>query len=88
MERLKKTGLQKLSRTDEDSRFLRERQGFVLGYTATVAVSEDHWIVAQQVSQASNDNGLLVPMLEAVERECGERPDKRWPTADFSRRRI
>jgi IS5 family transposase len=26
------------------------------------------------VSQSSNDNGLLVPMVEAVERECGERP--------------
>ena len=74
IQRLKKAGVQKLSRTDEDSRFLRERKGFVLGYTATVAVSEDHLIVAQQVSQASNDNGLLVPMLEAVERECGESP--------------
>ena len=74
MERLKKAGVQKLSRSDEDSRFLRERKGFVLGYTATVAVSEDHLIVAQQVSQASNDNGLLVPMVEAVERECGEGP--------------
>lgn len=74
MQRLKKAGGKKLSRTDADSRFLRERRGFVLGYTATVAVSEDHLIVAQQVSQASNDNGLLVPMLEAVERECGEGP--------------
>jgi IS5 family transposase len=76
IERLKKAGGKKLSRTDEDSRFLRERQGFVLGYTATIAVSEDHLIVAQQVSQASNDNGLLLPMLEAVERECGQRPGR------------
>jgi transposase len=74
IQRLKKAGVKKLSRTDADSRFLRERQGFVLGYTATVAVSEDHLIVAQQVSQASNDNGLLLPMLEAVERECGQGP--------------
>lgn len=74
IERLKKAGVQKLSRSDEDSRFLRERQGFVLGYTATVAVSEDHLIVAQQVSQASSDNGLLLSMVEAVERECGEGP--------------
>jgi transposase/IS5 family transposase len=73
MERLKKAAGQKRSRSDADSRFLRERRGFVLGYTATVAVSEDHLIVAQQVSQAGNDNGLLVPMVEAVERECGER---------------
>jgi transposase len=74
LERLKKSGLKKLSRTDEDSRFLRQRQGFVLGYTGTMAVSEDHVIVAQQVSQAGSDNELLVPMVERVEQECGERP--------------
>lgn len=74
MERLKKAGVKKLSRTDEDSRFLRDRRGFTLGYTATVAVSEDYLIVAQQVSQEAADNALLVPMVEAVERECGERP--------------
>lgn len=74
LERLKKSGLKKLSRTDEDSRFLRQRQGYVLGYTGTVAVSEDHLIVAQQVSQAGADNELLVGMVERVEQECGERP--------------
>jgi transposase len=74
LERLKKSGLKKLSRTDADSRFLRQRQGYVLGYTGTVAVSEDHVIVAQQVSQAGADNELLVAMVERVEQECGERP--------------
>src|SRR5271154_514152 len=83
MQRLKKAGIQKLSRTDQDSRFLRERKGFVLGYTATVAVSEDHLIVAQQVSQSSNDNGLLLPMLEAVERECGQRPGQALADSGF-----
>lgn len=72
MEQLKKAGVKKLSRTDEDSRFLRDRKGFTLGYTATVAVSEDHLIVAQQVTQASSDNELLVPMVERVQQECGE----------------
>ncbi|MGH9727750.1 MAG: transposase [Candidatus Acidiferrales bacterium] len=74
IERLKKAGVKKLSRVDEDSRFLRDRRGFTLGYTATMAVSEDHLIVAQQVSQAGNDNDLLVPMVERVEQECRERP--------------
>lgn len=83
MERLQKAGFKKLSRTDPDSRFLRERGGFVLGYTATVAVSSDHLIVAQQVSAASNDNGLLVPMVEAVERECGERPAQALADSGF-----
>jgi transposase len=76
LERLRKSGLKKLSRTDPDSRFLRERGGFTLGYTATIAVSEDHLVVAQQVSQEPTDNQLLVPLADAVERECGERPEK------------
>ena len=83
IERLKKAGVNKLSRSDEDSRFLRERKGFVLGYTATVAVSEDHLIVAQQVSQAGNDNGLLLPMVEAVERECGQGPERMLADSGF-----
>ena len=82
MERLKKAGMQKLSRTDQDSRFLRERKGFVLGYTATVAVSEDHLIVAQQVSQASTDNGLLVPMVERWNGSAGSGRDK-WADSGF-----
>jgi transposase len=76
MERLRKVGVKRLSRTDEDSRFLRDRRGFTLGYTATMAVSEDHLIVAQQVSQEPTDNALLVPLVEAVERECGARPQQ------------
>lgn len=76
IEQLKKAGVKKLSRTDADSRFLRERKGFTLGYTATIAVSEDHFIVARQIGQASSDNGLLVPMMDAVEQECAESPGR------------
>ena len=74
LQRLKKSGMRKLSRTDGESRFLPDRRGFTLGYTATLAVSDDHLIVAQQVSRELNDNGLLVPMVDRVQRECGERP--------------
>jgi transposase/IS5 family transposase len=83
LERLKKSGLQKRSRTDEDSRFLRGRRGWMLGYTATVAVSEDYLIVAQQVSQESTDNELLVPMVERVQQECGEPPGQVSADAGF-----
>jgi transposase len=76
LQRLKKSGLKKLSRTDGDSRFLRERTKFTLGYTATVAVSDDHLIVAQQVSQEGSDNGLLLPLIAAVQRSCGQRPQR------------
>jgi transposase len=74
LKRLKKSGMRKLSRTDGESRFLPDRRGFTLGYTATLAVSDDHLIVAQQVSRELNDNGLLVPMVDRVQSECGERP--------------
>jgi len=40
--------------TDPDSRFLRERQGFTLGYTVSTAVSEDHVILEQQVARAAH----------------------------------
>ena len=73
LERLQKAGLKKLSRSDPDSRFLRERGGFTLGYTATLAVSEDHLIVGQCVTQETNDNDLLLPLVDLVEQQCGEK---------------
>lgn len=48
----------------------------MLGYTGTLAVSGDHLIVAQRVTQETNDNEALLPMVDAVERECGERPQR------------
>jgi transposase len=71
---LRKSGQKRSSRTDPESRYLRARSGFCLGYTAEVAVSDDHLIVAQRVHQQTNDNGSAAEMTEAVERECGERP--------------
>ena len=74
LEQLRKSGQQRGSRTDPESRYLRRRGGFCLGYTAEVAVSDDHLIVAQRVHQATNDNGSLQAMTEACEHECGESP--------------
>ena len=76
LERLKKSGLKRRSVTDPESRFLKERRGYVLGYTVTMAASEDHLIVEQRVSQKATDNGLLVPVVEAVKRRCGESPGR------------
>lgn len=73
LERLRKSGLKKLSKTDEDARFLRERGGFVLGYTGEIAVNEEHLIVARRVTQNATDNASLVPMVEEVERQSGEK---------------
>jgi transposase len=74
LERLKKSGLKKLSRSDEDARFLRQRGGFTLGYTGQIAVSDDHLIVAQRVTQNATDNGSLLPMIDEVKQRCGTGP--------------
>jgi hypothetical protein len=77
LERLRKTGMQKLSRTDVDARFLRQRgPGFEWGYTAEVAVSDDHFILAQRVTQNATDNQSLLPLVDAVEQQCGTRPSQ------------
>jgi transposase len=75
MERLKKSGLKKLSQTDEDARFLRQRgNSFVLGYSAEISVSDDHLIVAQRVTQNTTDNESLQPMVDQVKQRCGAPP--------------
>jgi transposase len=76
LERLRKSGKEKLSRTDADARFLRCRRGFELGYTGEIAMSEDHLIVAQRVTQESTDNASLSPMVEQVKLECGSPPEE------------
>lgn len=74
LEQLRKSGQSKLSRTDRDARFLRAPGGFVLGYSAEVAVSEDHLIVAQRVTQSTTDHESLLPMVEQIEQRCGSPP--------------
>jgi transposase len=76
LEKLRKAGLRKRSLTDPDSRFLRERQGFTLGYTVSMAVSEDHVIVEPRVTQETTDNASLLSLVEAVVEHCGESPQR------------
>src|ERR1700688_707122 len=76
LEKLRKSGLKKLSRTDAEARFLRERSGFALGYTAEAAVNEDHLIVGQRVTQNAADNHSLIPMVEEAERLSGAKAEK------------
>jgi transposase len=68
--------LEKRSRTDPDSRFLRQRGGFVLGYSGEIAVSQDHLIVGARVTENTHDTPALVPMVEQVERQCRRRPHR------------
>jgi transposase len=74
LQELRKSGQQRGSRSDPESRYLRKRGGFCIGYTAELAVSDDHLIVAQRVHQEPVDHSGLVAMTKAVERECGQRP--------------
>lgn len=83
LEELKKSGLKRRSRTDPDSRFLKERKGFVLGYTVTLAASEDQLIVEQRVTQETTDHAALRPMVEGVQQRCGETPAQVSADSDF-----
>jgi transposase len=74
LEKLVKSGAKQQSRTDPDSRFLRQAGGFVLGYTVDLAVSDDHLIVAQRTTQAASDSESLLPMVDRVMEACGEHP--------------
>jgi transposase len=76
LERLRKSGEAKLSRGDGEARFLRERGGFALGYTAEIAVSDDHLIVAQRITLNRCDVPALVPLVEEVEQRTRARPEK------------
>jgi transposase len=76
LQRLRKSGLKQLSRTDEDARFLRQRGGrFELGYTGEVAVSDDHLILAQRLTQNATDNDALLPLIDEVKQQCGSPPE-------------
>ena len=81
--RLRKSGLRQLSRTDPESRFLRSREGWQLGYSAEIAVSEDHLLVAQRVTQNASDNASLLPLVDEVDRQCRARPQRMSAASGF-----
>jgi len=75
LEKLKKSGLGKLSRNDANARFPRERGGvFALGYSAEIAVPDDHLIVSRRVTQNTTDNASPAPVVNKVRRHCGALP--------------
>jgi transposase len=87
LEKPRKSGMKKVSRTDdEDARLLREGSGFALGYTSEAAVNEDHMIVGQRVMQHVTDNSNLIPMVKQAERQSvtkaeRERTNRKLETA-------
>lgn len=63
--------------TDPESRIMKGADGFVQAYNAQAAVEADfQLIVGQGVTQATNDKEQLIPMVEAIEEQSGQRPEE------------
>ena len=61
--------------TDPESRILKGSDGFVQGYNTQIAVEPAfQLIVGQQVTQAANDKQQLVPLLEKIQEQSGQKP--------------
>jgi transposase len=63
--------------TDPESRIMKGPDGFVQAYNTQAAVEPD-WqlIVGQTVTQATNDKQQLIPMVEVIAQQSGQRPEE------------
>lgn len=63
--------------TDPQSRIMKLQQGFEQCYNAQAVVEEGRQlIVAQQVGQNAADNGVLLELVDEVERNTGSKPQR------------
>jgi transposase len=63
--------------TDPESRIMKGADGFVQGYNAQAAVEPDlQLIVGQRVTEATNDKEQLMPLVEAIQQQSGQRPEE------------
>jgi transposase len=63
--------------TDPESRIMKGAEGFVQAYNAQAAVeSALQLIVGQTVTQAANDKEQLLPVIETLEQQSGQRPEE------------
>jgi DDE family transposase/transposase-like protein DUF772 len=61
--------------TDPESRIMKGADGFVQAYNAQAAVEPNlQLIVGQTVTQATNDKEQLLPMVEVMQQQSGQRP--------------
>ena len=61
--------------TDPESRIMKGADGFVQAYNAQAAVEPElQLIVGQTVVDATNDRQQLIPMIEIMEEQSGQRP--------------
>jgi len=63
--------------TDPQSRIMKLQQGFEQCYNAQAVVEEGRQlIVAQQVGQSAADSGVLLELVDEVERNTGSKPQR------------
>ena len=55
--------------TDPDSKLVKTPRGFIQGYSAQAAVSDDHLIIAAEIADEGIDCRQLEPMVDAARRE-------------------
>ena len=62
--------------SDPESRMLKGPDGFLQGYNTQIAVEPVfQLIVGQRVTQAANDKQQMVPLVEAIEEQSGQKPE-------------
>jgi transposase len=63
--------------TDPESRIMKGADGFVQAYNAQAAVEPGlQLIIGQAVTAAANDKEQLIPMIEVIREQSGQRPDE------------
>jgi transposase/ribonuclease HI len=63
--------------TDPESRIMKGPDGFVQAYNTQVTVEPIfQLIVGQAVTQATNDKQQMVPLVEAMEEQSGQKPEE------------
>jgi transposase len=63
--------------TDPESRIMKGPEGFVQGYNTQIAVEPNfQLIVGQTVTPAANDKQQVVPLVEAIQEQSGQKPEE------------
>jgi transposase len=69
--------------TDPESRIMKAPDGFVQAYNVQVAVDELQLIVGQAVTQETNDQKQLMPMITAIAQQSGDTPTQLLADAGY-----
>jgi hypothetical protein len=89
LQRVRESGQSRLSETDPEARFVRTHdRGFQLGYTAEIAVSEDHFIVTERVTQRRRTIRRWCRWSMPSPPTAARRRRQCWPTPGFPARAI